>query len=184
MFEGYSYPTVRAREDCFHEASSPSGRSGSAPEYFLQYPVALVGPCEKGNPNMKVAVRYYSRSGNTKLVADAIAQAAGVEAVSVDAPNAALDEPVDVLFIGGALYAYGLDKHLTNFVRGIDGNKVGMAAVFSSAWLSRHALDLLRKELGARGVRVADKDFFVRNKPNQAQLDEAATFAKSMLQEP
>lgn len=130
---------------------------------------------------MKVAVRYFSRSGNTKLVADAIAKAAGVDAVSVDAANAALTEPVDLLFIGGALYAYGLDKHLTNYVRSLDGSKVGRAVVFSSAWLSRHALDLLRKELGARGIEVAKKDFFVKNKASQAQLDEAKAFAKAML---
>ena len=33
---------------------------------------------------MKAAVRYYSRSGNTKALADAIAAAAGTEAISVD----------------------------------------------------------------------------------------------------
>ena len=33
---------------------------------------------------MKTAVRYYSRSGNTKAVADAIAKAADVEAISVE----------------------------------------------------------------------------------------------------
>ena len=48
---------------------------------------------------MNVAVRYYSRSGNTKALADAMARAAGVSAISVDAPEAKLDEPVDVLFI-------------------------------------------------------------------------------------
>lgn len=48
---------------------------------------------------MNVAVRYYSRSGNTKALADAMARAAGVPAISVDAPEAKLDEPVDVLFI-------------------------------------------------------------------------------------
>ena len=59
---------------------------------------------------MRAAVRYYSRSGNTKAVAEAIAEAAGVSAISVDASDAAITEPVDVLFIGGALYAYGLDS--------------------------------------------------------------------------
>ena len=54
---------------------------------------------------MNCAVRYYSRSGNTKLVADAIAKAAGVKAVSTDSSEAQICEPVDVLFIGGALYA-------------------------------------------------------------------------------
>ena len=61
---------------------------------------------------MNIAVRYYSRSGNTKAVADAIAAAAQVQAVSVDQDDAAITEPVDVLFIGGALYAYGLDSSL------------------------------------------------------------------------
>lgn len=130
---------------------------------------------------MHAAVRYFSRSGNTKLVADAIAKAAGVQAISVDQPQAKLDDHVDVLFIGGALYAYGLDKRLVSYIRSLDGSKVGRAVVFSSAWISRHALDLLRRELGERGISVEQKDFFVKNKASQQQLDEAAAFAKSML---
>lgn len=66
---------------------------------------------------MKNAVRYYSRTGNTKVAAEAIAKAINEEAVSVDSPEAPVREHVDVLFIGGALYAYGIDKHLKNFVR-------------------------------------------------------------------
>ncbi len=45
---------------------------------------------------MGVAVRYYSRSGNTKKVAEYIAEAAGVSAVSVDSKEAAISEKVDV----------------------------------------------------------------------------------------
>lgn len=66
---------------------------------------------------MNIAVRYYSRSGNTKAVAEAIAEAVGVPAVSVDQSGAALKEPADVLFVGGALYAYGLDRHLKNYLQ-------------------------------------------------------------------
>ena len=54
---------------------------------------------------MKNAVRYYSRTGNTKVAAEAIAKAINEEAVSVDSPEAPVREHVDVLFIGGALYA-------------------------------------------------------------------------------
>ncbi len=36
---------------------------------------------------MSTLVRYYSRSGNTKVLAEAIAEAAGVKAVSVDSPE-------------------------------------------------------------------------------------------------
>lgn len=37
---------------------------------------------------MKNAVRYYSRTGNTKVAAEAIAKAINEEAVSVDSPEA------------------------------------------------------------------------------------------------
>ena len=36
---------------------------------------------------MNIAVRYYSRSGNTKALASAIANGASVTAVSVDEPG-------------------------------------------------------------------------------------------------
>ena len=64
---------------------------------------------------MIIAVRYFSRTGNTKAVAEAIAKEAGVSAVSVDSPDAAIKQPIDVLFIGGALYAYGIDNHLKDY---------------------------------------------------------------------
>ena len=45
---------------------------------------------------MKNAVRYYSRTGNTKVAAEAIAKAINEEAVSVDSPEAPVREHVDV----------------------------------------------------------------------------------------
>ncbi len=35
---------------------------------------------------MNIQVRYYSRTGNTKKIADAIAKEAGVKAKTIDAP--------------------------------------------------------------------------------------------------
>ena len=66
---------------------------------------------------MKAAVRYYSRSGNTRVLAEAIAKGAGTEAVSVDKAEAVLNEEVDVLFLGGALYAYGLHGNLKKYLQ-------------------------------------------------------------------
>ena len=56
---------------------------------------------------MKVAVRYQTRGGNTKAVAEAIAKAAGVKAKPIDAP---ISEPVDLLFIGGGVYSLNIDR--------------------------------------------------------------------------
>ena len=130
---------------------------------------------------MSTAVRYYSRSGNTKIVADAIAEAAGVPAVSVDAADAALSEKADVLFVGGALYAYGLDSHLKKYLADIDASKVGKAVVFSTSWISKHSLDLIKNALTAKGIDVADETFYVKNKATAAQRDEAKEFAKKFL---
>ena len=44
---------------------------------------------------MKAAIRYYTRSGNTKKLADAISAAIGAEARTTAEP---LTEDVDILF--------------------------------------------------------------------------------------
>lgn len=129
---------------------------------------------------MKCAVRYYSRSGNTRLLAEAIADELGVEAVSADSSDATISGHIDVLFIGGALYAYGLDKRLVSFIRTLDGDMVGRAVLFSTTWLSKHSFDLMRKELEARGIVVADKTFYAKNKPTPERLKEAKAFADDM----
>ncbi len=130
---------------------------------------------------MSVAVRYYSRSGNTKKVADYIAEAAGVEAVSVDSKNAALDKKVDVLFIGGALYAYGIDDNLKQYLSTLSVDKVGKAVVFSTSWLSKHALDLIQKALEQKGISVESDTLYFKSKAVDGCRDEALKFAKKYI---
>ena len=137
--------------------------------------------CGRKGPIVNIAVRYYSRSGHTRAVAEAIAAAAGVTAVSVDSGNAALPEAVDVLFLGGALYAYGLDEHVKDYLLTLKKADVKKAAVFSTSWISRHAIDLLKKGLSEAGIPVAEEAFYVKNKPSDAQLREAANFAGKFL---
>ena len=71
---------------------------------------------------MKTAVRYYTKGGNTKRLAEAVARAVGVEALPISVP---VTEPVDVLFLGNSYYAFSIDPEVRNFVRGLDKNKVG-----------------------------------------------------------
>ena len=130
---------------------------------------------------MNVAVRYYSRSGNTKALAEEMARAAGVPAISVDAPEAKLDEPVDVLFIGGALYAYGLDSHLKEYLKTLKREDARKAVIFSTSWISKHSLDLLRKGLEEAGIPVEAETFYVKSKPSEEQLKQAEAFAEKYL---
>ena len=130
---------------------------------------------------MSVAVRYYSRSGNTQKVAEYIAEAAGVDAVSVDAKDAALSEKVDVLFIGGALYAYGIDDNLKQYLKGLSSDKVGKAVVFSTSWLSKHALDLIKNVLNEKGIPVESDTLYFKSKAVDGSRDEAVKFAKKYI---
>ena len=132
---------------------------------------------------MKAAVRYYSRSGNTKALAEAIARAAGVPAVPVDRPEAALREPVDVLFIGGALYAYGLDSHLKDYLKRLKRGDAKKAVVFSTSWISKHSIDLIKKGLAKAGIPAVEEVFYAKNRPSDAQLADAGAFAKRYLEE-
>lgn len=130
---------------------------------------------------MKAAVRYFSRSGNTKIAAEAIGRAAGVKAVSIDSPEAANDTETDVLFIGGALYAYGIDAHLKSYIASLQKEKVKLAVVFSTSWISKHAIDLIRSGLEKQGIRVADETLYFRGKPGEKQQQEAAAFTARFL---
>lgn len=130
---------------------------------------------------MSVAVRYYSRSGNTKMVAEAMAKSAGVKAISVDIPGAQIRNPVDVLFIGGALYAYGIDSHLMEFLEALPEKNVKKAVVFSTSWISKHALSIIRKKLIDKGIPVEEDTFYGRGKPNEEKLKEAEKFVQKYL---
>ena len=130
---------------------------------------------------MSNAVRYYSRSGNTKAVAEAIAGAIGEDAVSVDSAKAVIKEPVDVLFIGGALYAYGIDEHLKSYIRSLKKEQVKRAVVFSTSWISKHAIDLIKGELNRQGIPVENETLYYRGKPGEKQLQEAGQAAGRII---
>ncbi len=130
---------------------------------------------------MSVAVRYFSRSGNTRKVAEYIAEAVGVNAVSVDAADAALTEKADVLFIGGALYAYGIDDNLKKYLDTLSSDKVGKAVVFSTSWLSKHALDVIKNSLSSKGIPVEESTLYFKSKAVDGSKAQAMDFAKKFI---
>ena len=60
---------------------------------------------------MKIAVRYYTQTGNTKKLANAIAAELGTEAKSIESP---LEEDADVLFLCNSVYWAGVEKIVTD----------------------------------------------------------------------
>ena len=136
---------------------------------------------------MKIAIRYFTRSGNTKKLADAISDAVGVEAKDVSAP---LEEPVDILFLGSSVYAAGVDDAVKQFIADNHAN-IGTLYNFSTAALLSSTYKQIQKLAGENGVKVAEEEFHCRGsftvmhkgRPNQEDLAAAAAFAKKVVTE-
>lgn len=132
---------------------------------------------------MKVQVRYYSRSGNTKVLAEAIAKGVNTKAISIDNSDALIKEKTDILFIGGALYAYGLDNKIKEYISNLDSSNIKKAVVFSTSWISKHSIDLIKKALKNKGIDVVKDYIYYKNKPNDTELKEAEEIAKKLIKE-
>ena len=99
---------------------------------------------------MKIAVRYQSRGGNTKAVAEAIANAAGFAALPI---SEAIDEPVDILFVGGGMYAWDIDKNLRAYLADADPAVVKLVAAFTTGG-GMDGTAKMEEVLTAKGVAV------------------------------
>lgn len=107
---------------------------------------------------MNIAVRYFSKLGNTKKIAEAIAQGAGVTAVSVtDEPS--LKGAFDILFLGGAPYANIMAPELKSYAEGLDPSHVGRVILFTTSNWSRRTVLALKKLLNEKDIPV-DKEYF------------------------
>ena len=45
--------------------------------------------------------------------------------------------------------------------------------VFSTSWISKHSIDLLKKLLTQKGITVAEEYIYYKNKPSPKELEEA-----------
>jgi flavodoxin len=135
---------------------------------------------------MKIAVRYFTRSGNTKKLADAIGAAVGSPALPITSP---LEEAVDLLFLGGSVYAFGIDDALKDFIARLSPDQVKKAVVFSTAAVVISAYPHIKKLLDEKGIPAAAEEYhcrgefsvFHKGRPNGKDLAGAAAFAKSLI---
>lgn len=137
---------------------------------------------------MKIAVRYYTKTGNTKRLAEAVANAVGTEALPLSAP---VEEPVDILFLGNSYYAFSIDPEVRNFVRKLDKNKVGRIVNFGSAAMLNSTYKKVKAEADKVGIPMDEHEFHCKGefkgihkgKPDEADLAAAADFAKTIISE-
>lgn len=134
---------------------------------------------------MQVAVRYYTKTGNTKKLAEAIADEVGVEALPISVP---VEEKADILFLGNSYYAFNIDPEVRDFVKGLDKEKVGCIVNFGSAAMLNSTYKKVKAEADKVGIPMSDKEFHCKGefkglhkgRPNSEDLKAAAAFAATI----
>ncbi len=137
---------------------------------------------------MKIAVRYYTKTGNTKKLAEAVAAAVGTEALPISEPVA---EAVDVLFLGNSWYAFSIDPEVRAFLRTLDKSRVGRIVNFGSAAMLNSTWKKVKAEADKAGIPMDEREFHCRGefkgmhkgRPNEEDLAAAAAFAKTIAEE-
>ena len=135
---------------------------------------------------MKIAVRYYTKTGNTKRLAEAVAAAVGVQALPLSAP---LEEPVDILFLGNSYYAFNIDPEVKAFLQGLKKEQVGKLVNFGSAAMLNSTYKKVKAEADKAGVPMDEREFHCKGefkglhkgRPNEEDLASAAAFARSIV---
>jgi flavodoxin len=140
--------------------------------------------------NMNIRVLYHSLTGNTRRIAEAIAEEAGCATEKTTGADPAL--AADILFLGAALHKGGLDESLVNRIRGMDPLKIKGVAVFVTCIneiAGEKAMRMITALLRGRGLRTIGSGFacrgkflfFNRKQPDSAAIDRAKAFARAIV---
>ena len=137
--------------------------------------------------DLKIAVRYYTKTGNTKRLAEAVADAVGAEALPISEP---LTEAVDILFLGNSYYAFSIDPEVRTFVASLDREKVGRIVNFGSAAMLNSTYRKVKAEADRAGVPMDEREFHCKGefkglhkgRPNEEDLSAAAEFARKIAE--
>lgn len=134
---------------------------------------------------MNIAIRYYTRSGNTKMLAEAIADAVSTEAKDITVP---LTEKADILFLGCSYYAFDVDEAVKEFIVN-NKDSIGRIVCFGTSAMMKSMKKPVTKVADSVGLSVANEEFHCRGsfgpmhkgRPNERDLKQVADFAKKVI---
>ena len=132
---------------------------------------------------MKIEIRYFTKTGNTEKLAEAIAQELNIEAQELSAP---LIEKVDILFLCNSVYWAGADSSVKKF---ITENKSNIGLLVNTAAMIESTYAQIKKIAEKEGVKLSDKEFHCRGKftalhsghPDEADIADVKAFARKVI---
>lgn len=138
----------------------------------------------------RVAVFYSSRGGNTRKVAEAIAERMTSEALDVSAVGSYDMRKCDLIFVGSGSYGSAPAKEMVEFLEALTPADDRYGAVFGTSGGSGRAhLEKMKELLEGKGISVLGEwgclgqEYSLKNKgkPDGGDLEEAKEFAQKML---
>lgn len=134
---------------------------------------------------MKTAIRFYTRSGNTQKLANAIGEKLGIPAESIEKP---LEEKVELLFLGCSYYAFDMDEHVKEFLRN-NKDKIEKIACFGTSAMMKSMKKPMKKLINDMDIILLDEEFHCRGsfgpmhkgRPNEQDLAAAQEFAAGLI---
>jgi flavodoxin len=135
---------------------------------------------------MKKSVIYYTKTGHSKKIADAIS--AEFEIKAEDINNDPKLKDVDLLFIVGGIYASASDPRMAGYIKKLDGSMVKKAVLITSCASSRIRQTSVRESLTKNQIEALTEEYlckgsflFIRmGHPNKADIENAAMYAKKV----
>lgn len=134
---------------------------------------------------MKVAVRYFTKTGNTKKLADAISQELGIKAKDI---SSSLEEKTDILFLCNSVYWAGVDSDVKQFISS-NKSRIRKIVNISTAALIESSYSQIKKLCEQSGISVSDDEFHCRGsfkmlhkgKPDNEDIKAVKAFARKVI---
>lgn len=135
---------------------------------------------------MKTGIIYYSKTGHSKKIAQAISTALQIKAEDIKA-NPDLNN-MDLLFIIGGIYAGKSDPVMLDYIKKIENSKVKKVALITSCSTNKTKQVLVRETLEKNHVEVLSEEFICKGSflimsyghPNETDIMDAVSFAKKV----
>lgn len=136
---------------------------------------------------MKTAVAYFSRTGHSKKIAEAIAASLQLKAFDVKAKPTL--EAVDLLVLVGGIYAGASSPELKAYAESISKQQVRKVLLITSCTSNRQKQEMIRQILVKNGIEVVSNEFICQGNflffgighPNSEEIKAAVSFVKKYV---